>query len=220
MNRPSFRTRALKRISQDTCASAKGRITPFLIGIVGVILGFLFNAYYLHLHAAGPLAVLALVCLVGSYAIWFLSAWVVNTFRVPWLLDAESGRLINEWEKKAQNAEAAVAELKNKREENRRLHDRFASLMQSGIVLSSDLASCTVNGLSAWDARFDKWLISVKDAISDEGFASEAIAFIRAGEDAEPVTGVVDFRSEREERCRVLEQHQKKLEDIVRRRLP
>lgn len=179
------------------------------------------NAYYLHLQAAKQLAVLAFVSLGGSYAIWFLGAWVVNMFRVPWLLDAESGQLIDEWENKAQAAEATVAELKDKKEDSRRLHNLFASLMQAGVNLSTDLASCTANAhLFAWDVRLDKWLILVKDTISGEGFASEAIAFIRAGEDAEPVKGVMDFRNEREERCRVLDQHQKKLEDIVRRRLP
>lgn len=184
------------------------------------MLGFLLNFYYLHLQAAKQLAVLAFVSLGGSYVIWFLGAGVVNMFRVPWLLDAESGRLIDEWENKAQAAEATVAELNDKKEESRRLHNVFASLMQAGVNLSTDLASCAVNGLPAWDARQNDWLKLVKKTLSDEGFASEAIAFIRAGEDAEPLTGVMDFRWERETRCRVLEQHQKKLEDIVSRRLP
>ena len=114
VNRPPYWKRAVKRISRDTLASAKGRIAPFLIGIVGISLGFLLNACYLHLQAAKQLATLAFVSLVGSYVIWFLGAWIVNTLRVPWLLDEESGRLINEWESKAQAAEAVVAELRDR----------------------------------------------------------------------------------------------------------
>jgi hypothetical protein len=218
VERPPYGTRARKKIRQETLASAKGRVTPFIIAIVGLVLGFLLNMFYLHLQAAKQFAVLALVSLAGSYAIWFLGALVFHTFRVPRLLDAESGRLIDEMESRAKNAETAVAKLTDQKTERQRPHNLFGSLMQAGVDLSDDLAAGTVNGLAAWDARLQMWLISVRDTISGEGFASEAVAFKRAGEDAEPMKGVVDFRNEREWRCRVLKQHQKKLEEIVQRR--
>jgi hypothetical protein len=184
-------------------------------------LGFLINHYYLHLQAARQLAVIGFVSLGGSYAVWFLGAWIINMFRAPWLLDAESGQLIDAWEGKAQIAENTLAGLKDQKAERLRVHKLFGSLMQAGVNLSTDLAACTADGhLRAWDARLDGWLKLVKKTISDEGFASEAVAFVRAGEDAEQVKGVMNFGWERETRCRVLEQHQKKLEDIVRRRLP
>jgi hypothetical protein len=170
----------------------------------------------------------SVVMVTLSYLIAFVGALVINTLRVPWLLDAESGGQINSLEKRAEDAESSVLDLERQADkleaakaESKRLHDLFGSFMRSGIKLSGGLAGCQVKAqFEAWDELFDSWLSSVRTAISDMGFNSEAAEFSRAGENAEPIIGIRDARKEREERCSVLEQHQLKLEEIVHRRLP
>ena len=199
----------------------KGRFAPFLIGAVGLALGYLINAYHLHLQTAKQLAVIGFVSFGGSYAVWFLTALVVNTLRVPWLLDAESEQLIDEMDSKARAAETALAELKDNKEGTRRLHKEFGALMQSAAQLSSDLATCyEAIQFGSWDARLNQWLDTVKKAILGLGFDADAVAFIRAGDNASPVAGVVNPAYHQETRRRVLKQHEKELADIIRRRLP
>jgi hypothetical protein len=106
--------------------------------------------------------------------------------------------------------------------ENKRLQGLFGSLMQQGISISSRLANCQAKPqFDFWDGEFDLWLDTVRKFISqDLGYATDSVEFIRAGENAEPIIGILDFRKKQEERYRVLEQHQQKLEEIVHRRLP
>ena len=72
----------------------------------------------------------------------------------------------------------------------------------------------------SWDRHFNDWVKKVKDTIAGMGYMTDALEFVRAAEAAEPVKGVMDYRNEQEERCRVLEQHQNYLADYVKRRLP
>src|SRR5437016_4054363 len=109
MERPSFGTRAKQRIWRDTCASVKGRVIPFIIAAVGIVLGYLINFFWLHVNTAKQLAILGAVSLSGSYVVWFLGALIINTLRVPWLLDAESTDLINTQDTRAEGAEIKLA---------------------------------------------------------------------------------------------------------------
>jgi hypothetical protein len=202
----------------DTLAFFKGRAVPLGIAMTGLIAAFLYNHYRLHTQAALIALELGLVSIGSSYGIFFLGSLIVNTVKAPWLLDAESGQQIDALETRALLAEGKAKDDTATKHENRRLHDLFGSFMQVGIDLSSDLVGC--RNFEWWDNKFDSWLLSVKNAISDMGFSSEAAEFTRAGENAEPIVGIRDLRNEREERCRVLEQHQQKLEEIVHRRLP
>jgi hypothetical protein len=217
MDRPSFGTRARKRIWREALASAKGRVTPFVIGIVGIFLGFLLNTYYLHLQTAKQLALMTILSLGGSYAIWLLGALIVNTLRVPWLLDAESSELIDTQENRARTAENNLAEIGAARQK----HDLFARLMQQGVDFSCQIAECQTDAhFASWDRHSNEWIKSVQQAIREMGFPADAVEFVRAGEYAEPVKGVVNTGSKQEERARVLEKHQENLADFVRRRLP
>jgi hypothetical protein len=92
--------------------------------------------------------------------------------------------------------------------------------MQQGVNISSELANCqTKKEFSFWDSSFNDWLVLVRGAMRDMGFDTDAVEFARAGEYAEPITGIRDFRNEQEERYRVLEKHQKKLAEYVDKRL-
>lgn len=217
MNRTPYRTRLRKRISQDTVAFFKARLVPLAIAITGLLISYLCNP----LHVGLDFLLRSVVVVALSYGAAFVGALLFNTVRAPWLLDEESGQLIDQWEKNAQTAETTLAELKNHKEENRRHHREFAELIQSGVALSTDLTTYQVpTQFNAWDVRFSEWKAKVKQAISELGFDADAIAFMRAGDIPPPVAGVIILGHYREMRNRALKQHVKELEDIVRRRLP
>lgn len=221
MNRPPYWKRAIRRIARDTLASVKSRVAALFIATIGIGLAFLLNSYYLHLQTAKQLAIFAVVSLGGSYVVWFSAIWIFNTLRVPWLLDAESGKLIDECEKKAQTAETALADLRDRKEENRRHQKAFAELMQSGVNLSIDLTTYQApTQFGAWDGRFAEWKAKVKKAISELGFDADAVAFTRAGDNAPPVAGIMNTGYFQETRLRILKQHEKELAAFVRLRLP
>lgn len=90
----------------------------------------------------------------------------------------------------------------NEKKENKRPHNLFGSLMQQGLNISSDLAECrTKSDFDHWDAGFDSWLDLVRKFISqDLGFDTDSVEFVRAGENAVPVKGIMDTRNHQEER--------------------
>jgi hypothetical protein len=219
MERPSFGTRARQRILSDTVASIKGRVIPLGIGAIGLMLTYLINLLWLHLNTAKQLAVLTTVSLGGSYAIWFLCVLIVNTLRVPWLLDAESNVLITHQEKRAEVAENNLAEIRAAREKQ----DDFGLLTQQGANFLSQINLCRaaegIDGFDSWDRHSNEWIKSVQQAMRDMGFPTDAVEFVRAGEYAEPVKGVVNTGLEQEKRRRVLKKHQEYLANFVRQRL-
>jgi hypothetical protein len=216
MERPSLGTRARQRIWWETGASAKGRVIPLTIGAIGIVLAYLINFVWLHLNTAKQLAILGAVSLGGSYGLWFLGALILNTLRVPWLLDAESTELLNGQEKRAQVAEKNLAETHAAKQQ----HDLFASLMQQGVNFSYHIAECQTDGhFASWDRHSVDWIKSVQQAMRDMGFSTDAVEFVRAAEYAEPAKGVINTGSKQEERACVLEKRQEYLADFVRRRL-
>lgn len=217
MERSSFGARARHRIWQDTLTAVKSRAVPFIIGVFALVIGFLTNVFWLHATTAKQIAILGAVSLGGSYAAWFFCVLVVNTVRVPWLLDAESTNLINMQEARAEAAEKKIAEIKSATDK----HDLFGKLMQQGVDFSSQLATCqSPEQFASWDRGFDEWLKAVQQAMGDMGFPTDAVEFARAAEYAEPVRGIITAGTKREERARVLEKHQEYLADFVQRRLP
>ena len=181
------------------------------------MIGFLISFFGLHVTTAKQLGILSAVSLCGSYAVWFLCALIINTVRVPWLLDAESTALINTQEARAEDAEKKIAEIKVARDK----HDLFGRLMQQGIDFSWQIAECQSPAqFHSWDYHSNEWVISVQQAMRDMGFPTDAVEFARAAEYAEPVLGVINTGSKQEERARVLEKRQEYLADFVKRRLP
>ena len=195
----------------------KARLVPLVIAITGLLISYLYNP----LHVGLDFLLRSVVVVSLSYGVAFVGALLFNTVRAPWRLDEENGQLIDEWEKKAQTAETTLAELKDHKEENRRHQKEFAELMQSGVNLSIDLTTYqAATQFDAWDVRCQEWVAIVKKALSELGYDADAVAFERAGDNAVPVAGVMDVRNWREERRRVLKQHEIELAAIVRRRLP
>jgi hypothetical protein len=181
------------------------------------VLGYLINFLWLHLNTTKQIAILGTVSLVGSYAVWFLGVLMVNTFRVPWLLDAESTDQINTQATRAEKAEKKLAEIDAAREK----HDFFAQLMQQGVDFSCQIAQCETDAhFASWDMHSNTWLKSVQKAMRDMGFPTDAVEFARAAEYAEPMKGVINLGFKREERARVLEKHQQYLAYFVQTRLP
>jgi hypothetical protein len=189
--------------------------------------GTFLHYFWLHQQTAKDLTTIAVVSLVGSYVLWFLGALVINTFRVPWLLDADAGEQINGLENRAILAEASVRNFQDNadqtetiRAENKRLHELFGTLAENGRVVLRDLAGCSMDTQFAmWDIQFKRWLEEVSKEIINLGFRTDAVEFRRSGDAAEPMKGVVDPRVIREYKRRVLEKHQDNLAEFVRQRL-
>jgi len=220
VERLPYTTRACKRIKADTVAAIWRRVPPLVIAIVGIGVGALFNYLYLHKQTAKEMIEVALVSGIGANLIWILCVLVYNTVRVPWLLDAESGQQIDVLEARVFTAESKADESAKAKQENKREHEFFGALMQSGMNLSGDLIECrTSPQFQSWDTRFDEWIDLVRKAIADLGFYTDLVEFVRAGEYAESVSGAVHIGHFQENRVRVLEKHQEKLEEIVQRRL-
>jgi hypothetical protein len=217
VHRSPFRTRARQRIWQETRASIKGRFTPLILAVIGIAVGYFYSLLILHKQTTKEVVTVALVSGIGANLIWFLCALVINTVRVPWLLDAESTGLVNTEQTRAEIAEKKLAEINAARDK----HDLFARLMQQGVNFSCQIAECQTDAnFASWDRHSNDWIKSVQQAMRDVGFATDAVEFARAAEYAEPITGVITTVSKREERARVLEKHQENLADFVQRRLP
>jgi hypothetical protein len=221
VERVHYRTRAGKRILRETVAFFKSKITALYIAAIGLIVTFLFNHFYLHAKTAAQLLGFGAFMLLGSYGISFFGAFIINAMRVPWLLDVESGELVNALEQRAVSAESRADESARAKQESERLHNSFGTLMQAGVAFFSQLAQCqTEADFASWDRHFKTWLDDVRQAILQMGYKTDSVEFVRAGEAAEPVRGVMDFRNKQEERRRVLTKHQDNLAEFARRRLP
>ena len=85
----------------------------------------LFNHFYLHTKTALQFLGFGLFMLTASYGIAFLGSFVINTLRVPWLLDAESGEPIDALETRALKAENRVGDNAASKRENKQLFDLF-----------------------------------------------------------------------------------------------
>ena len=180
MDRLPYWTRARRRIWQEACASLKGAKRPVTIGLVGVVLGLLLNHFWLHKDTAQEIAILGAVSIGGSYVIWFLGAFVVNTFRVPWLLDAESGEQINALESRAIASETALND-KNKKQE---LFARLAGLMTEAEPLAQELRRGFRHSghTLRWLDKRARWVSWVSQVLTEMGLAAEAADFRHASE--------------------------------------
>jgi len=172
--------------------------------------------------------VIAVISGFGANVLWFLGLLIYNTVRVPWLLDADAGKQISDLENRAilaetsvRNFQASADQTEAARTENRRLHELFGTLAEKGGDVLRELAGCSMDTQFAmWDIQFKQWKEAVEKEIKNLGFHADAVEFLRSGDRAEPMKGVVDARVTREYKGRVLEKHQDKLADFVSRRLP
>ena len=217
MGRSPFRTRARQRIWKETRTSIKGRFTSLVITVIGVAVGNIYSLLALHKQTAKEVVTVTLVSGIGANLIWFICALVVNTFRVPWLLDAESTELINTQQARAEDAERKITEV----EAGKDKHDLFGLLMQQGFEFLRQISGCQTDAeFASWDRHFYDWIKSVLQEMKNMGLRPDAVEFARAAEYAEPVMGAINTDSRREERRRRLKKHQEYLADFAKRRLP
>lgn len=215
MERPTFGTRARQRIWREFRSAIRARIPPFVIGVIGIAMGYMYSWLYLHKQIKET-AGIALMSGVGANIIWFLCVLIYNTVHVPWLLDAESASLLNEQETRTQVAEMGLVAL----HATRKNHDLFGHLMQQGVGFSCQIATCRTDAdFASWDRHSNDWTKSVQQAMRDMGFPTDAVEFARSAEYAEPVKGEINTPNKQEQRVRVLEKRQESLADFVRRRL-
>ena len=220
MDRLPYWTRARRRIWQDTRASAKGRVVTLVVSIVGLALGYLY-ATELHQVTNWQALKIAVEAGISANILWVLGVLIVNSLRVPWLLDAESGEQIDALEQRAAAAETALDEREKVKHESKRQHDIFGFLSETGLQLLASLnRASTRSEFFSWDERFGYWVNDAQTAVRNTGFSTDAAEFLRAGTLKEPVKGVMDVRNEQETRRRELRAHQDYLADFVQRRLP
>jgi len=184
-----------------------------VIAIIGIAVGTLFNHFYLHKDAAKELIEVALVSGIGANVIWIAGVLIYNTVRAPWLLDAESGELIDQMESRALLAEDCLRE----KTEKDGVSQFFGELMSSGKQLYDDILGCQGEGLASWDQRLETWVAQTQTAIADQGHHVEAVEFVHAAIRAEPVTGIMDIRNKRERRRRIVREYLIELAQIARR---
>jgi hypothetical protein len=169
-------------------------LVPLCIAIVGLIVSY----FYGPVRAALDFLVRSIVMVLCSYGIAFVAALVVNTLRVPWLLDAESGEQVNTQEKRAQIAEASVQTLENQanqsvavQRENKRLHDLFGAFMNEGEALADELRRGVRDFAPCLEKRRN-WVERVSQSLVDMNLPTEAAAFRHSGEvEARPAPGTV-----------------------------
>jgi hypothetical protein len=192
------------------------------MALTGLIVTTFLNYFWLHKQTVEEVGVLGLVSVVGSYTIWFFLSLIVNACRVPWLLDADSGALIDSLEIRAQEAESRLGNAEQIKQENRNQQQRFGYLMQAGMAFSSDISKCQRDSdFMSWDRHFKEWTENVRDEMSRTGYLTDSAEFLRARDLAVPVVGgPTDFRRDQEQRRRILLKHQEFLADFVKRRLP
>lgn len=114
MEREPYWRRAGRRIWQETYSSAKKRTPPLVISVMSLGLGYFYGVSQLHVGTKEAIKV-GLICGLGANLIWLFGVLIYNVVRVPWLLDAESGALINAQESRAQTAEKTIQERKRQK---------------------------------------------------------------------------------------------------------
>jgi hypothetical protein len=184
--------------------------------------GLVVSYFYGPVHVALDFLIRSVVMVGCSYGIAFLAALVINTVRVPWLLDAESGEQINALEKRAQVAETTLSESHDKSQENNRLHSLFGDFLDEGESLADELRR-GMQVYGPWLDKRSKWVEKVSQTLTDMKLPTDAAAFRQAGEKDLPIfpPGTVSTpRLYYDHYSSQLTGYRTKLQEIVTRRLP
>jgi hypothetical protein len=190
--------------------------------VAGLIAAFLYNHYHLHTQAALIALELGVVSICSSYGIFFLGSLLVNTVRVPWLLDAESGEQIDALETRVSLAESKAEDKAATQQEKKRLHDLFGGFMKEGESLADELRR-GMQSYGPWLQKRREWVERVSQALTDMGLPTEAAGFRQAGEKDRPIFPPGTVESPRlyyDLYSSQLTGYRTKLQEIVSRRLP
>jgi hypothetical protein len=199
---------------RDTLAFFKGRAVPLILAVLGLIVSCLYGPA----HWTLDFLYRSIVMVGLSYGIAFSGALVINTLRIPWLLDAEAGEQINGAEKRAIVAEAAL----QANNDGMEVRVKLAALLQKGQKLEENLRTCVEPvHFFAWDREEYTWMDSVTQTLLTIGFPNYAVEFRRAGTEPVFVSGPMNIGEKqnggqkREGRLRRLRLLQKVLENMA-----
>jgi len=113
-------------------------------------------------------------------------------------------------------------EEKTKRSKNVADQKKFGLLMEGGQRLYNEIADLKGEDLEAWDTRLTEWQTSVHAALENIDLPADYQEFTRATDEIDSVAivgNVKNLKWKQENRRRRLQKQQKKLEEIVQRRL-
>jgi hypothetical protein len=116
-----------------------------------------------------------------SYSVAFVGALIINTLRVPWLLDAESGQQIDALETRALIAESKADDDAATNRENKRLHDLFGEFMVEGELLTKELGGTHGDKFGAWLQKRRTWEEKICQTLIEMSLSTETAAFRHAG---------------------------------------
>jgi hypothetical protein len=210
MERTPFRTRARTRIFRETIAFFKGRLVPIAIALVGLII----SRFYGEIHTPLIFLVRSVVILLCSYGIAFVGAFVVNTIRVPGLLDAESGEQINNLEARAETAETALKDKSTRYQ----VRLKFADLMREGEVLADELRR-GLPQFGGWLEKRRDWIGRTNQALIDAEFPTDAADFRHAAEFTPDIKGIANDAYWHRFYGEQLESSRTRLREIISRRV-
>jgi hypothetical protein len=108
-------------------------MVPLILAILGLIVSCLYGP----VHWTIDFLYRSIVMVILSYSVAFVGALIINTRRVPWLLDAESGQQIDALETRALLAESKADDDAATKRENKRLHDLFGEFMVEAAPFTS-----------------------------------------------------------------------------------
>jgi hypothetical protein len=219
VDRLPYRTRARKGIARDTLAFFKGRAVLLILAVLGLIVSCLYGPAHWTLDFLNR----SIVMVGLSYGIAFLGASLINTLRIPWLLDAEAGEQIDGAKKRALVAEAALQANKDGME----VRVKLAALLQKGQKLEENLRTCVEPvDFFVWDKEEYAWMNSATRTLLTIGFPNYAVEFRRAGNGPVFVSGPTNIGQKqnigrkREGRLRRLRLLQKVLENMAKETRP
>ena len=197
----------LVRAFQETIGLAKRRVVFASSTAVGIAIALSrFGAA----HLTADALLTNLIVIVSVYllllVLWFLWNFLIAA---PVFLDNQLRTTVTTLETAENEIRKKVADQK-----------KFGLLMEDGQNLYKEIAKLRGEDLETWDARLAGWQTSVRVALEGINFPADCHEFMRVMDEIEPLGGAIDLRWKQEIRRRKLQKQQRKLEEIVQRRLP
>jgi hypothetical protein len=203
----AYYKRVLVRALQEAVGFAKRRVVFASCTGLGIAVAL---AKFGAAHLTPDALLTNLIVIVSVYAL-VLALWFLWNFFVaaPVFLDNQLRTTLTAMETAENERRKKVAD-----------QQKFGRLMEEGQNLFKELAKLRGEDLEAWDARLTGWQTSVRVALEEINFPADYHEFMRATDEIEPLGGAIDLRWKQEIRRRKLQKQQRKLEEIMQRRLP
>jgi len=190
---------------RETIAFAKRRVVFAICTGIGIAIAL---AFYGATHLTIPALLTNLKVIVSCYVIMVVLYFVWAFIAAPVSLDHQLRTRLTAM----QTAESIRGNQVASRQ-------KFATLMEAGQNLHTELNNIRGEDFHAWDALLIDWQGYVRSALEEIGFPADYQEFMRAINEAEPLGGVINRAWKQENRRRKLNKQQQKLEEIAQRRL-